>query len=485
MATSTNSGTSVLRHTEGLMATKSLTLTVAMLAVLALGDCSLPDQPNLNGPSVSDYTTITSLSQVQTLATGVLRGDRIHGENEIIQSEIIGRDLLNLTSSEFRWETQLLGPSIDPSGFLGNRIWPFANIRLANIGIDGVKATSVLVPADQASTLGFLRTLKALEFLRTIETRDTTGAPIDVDVDPLAALAPFHCKHDVLAYITSLLDSAAVNLAAGGATFPFVLPVDFTGFGTPAAFLTFNRALAAKTWVYLAFRKYAASAAIDATALNSANTALAASFKSPAASLDLGPAQDYSTNTGDVTNSLFDGSPATSTYFANQRVLTEADAGDQRVVRKTVSVSTVTVGGETSNHTYGIYLTPTAPARIISNKELLLLQAEVNWGLGNYALALAEADSVRSRDGGLTTDTTTAAAAGVLNRILYEKRYSLLFESGDRWFDARQFGKLNGSNPPVGIGMERTYAPLDNIPIPFNETSARNGNLAQTCNSGP
>ena len=82
--------------------------------------------------------------------------------------------------------------------------------------------------ADKASTLGYLQTIKALEYLRVIETRDTAGAPLNVDVDPTAPVQPLRCKHDVLNYIAALLDSAADSLAAGGSSFRFALPSSFS-----------------------------------------------------------------------------------------------------------------------------------------------------------------------------------------------------------------------------------------------------------------
>ena len=475
-------------------------VTLAFSA-LALGACTPLDEPNLNGPSVADYANITNLGQVQTLVSGVLRGDRPDQEQEITAGDIMGRDLLNLTGSENRWETQLLGPNIDPSGFLGFYAFDYATIRLANIGVHGVSAASatVLNANDKAGTLGYLQTLKALEYLRVIETRDTAGAAINVDIPPTAPPAPLSCKHDVLNYIAALLDSAAANLAADAAAlFPFALPADFGGFDTPTGFLKFNRALAAKTDVYLGFRNYAASGTIDVAALNAANTALAQSFMvADSTKFELGPAHDYGTSTGDATNGLFDGSPTNTTFYASARVRAEADAGDARVTRKLFATgATNTQFGESSSDTYLLYLGPTSPVKIITNKELLLLRAEVNWGLAvatsnlaDLALALAEADFVRRNDGGLATDTTTvatlAAAPGVLNRILYEKRYSLLFQSADRWLDARMFGKLNGNNPPVGIGTERLFGPLENIPIPQPERDARGGVLSYGCTSGP
>ena len=474
-----------------------ITCLAVALGVLAVGACNLPNDPNLNGPSVTDYSTITTLAQVQNLALGVLRGDRAHAENEIIEGEVIGRDAFVLTPSETRWESELLGLSIDPSGFLGIRVFPYEGIRLANIGLHGVSAASaaVLNAADKASTLGYLQTIKALEYLRVIETRDTAGAPLNVDVDPTAPVQPLRCKHDVLNYIAALLDSAADSLAAGGSSFRFALPSGFAGFDAPASFLKFNRGLAAKAYVYLAFRNYAASGrpGIDATAVASANTALANSFMVQNASqLDVGPAHNYASATGDVTNSLFDADTSSTTYHANPRVRSEADAGDQRVTRKTALSKPVPAGGESSNIVLLLYLSPTAPLKILTNKELLLLQAEVDWGLGNYATALAEADFVRTNDGGLVTDTTTAAEPGVLNRILYEKRYSLLWQSAARWIDARQFGKLATTGtppvnpaPPDGIGQELGSNPLWNLPIPQNEQNALAGNLTKQCTSGP
>jgi starch-binding outer membrane protein, SusD/RagB family len=486
MPAATNTGTTLLRHRGGAMRIRRL---ARALGVLAVGACDLPNDPNLNGPSITDYATITALAQVQNLATGVLRGDRVHAENEIIEGEIIGRDAFVLTASETRWETELLGPSIDPSGFLGIRVFPYEVIRLANIGLQGVSAApaSVLTAQAKAATLGYLQTIKALLYLRVVETRDTMGAPIDVAIEATLPPAPLRCRHDVLNAIAALLDSAADSLAAGGVSFPFAMPAGFAGFTTPAGFLEFNRGLAAKTDVYRAFRNY--PAAPDLVALDSADTALARSFMAQDVNqLDLGPAHNYSTASGDVANSLFDADTSSTTYLANPRVRSEADPGDGRVARKTALSSSRSAGGETSNIVLLLYRSPTAPLKILTNKELLLLKAEVEWGQSNLTgpgSAMDFANFIRTSDGALAADNTSTTSDAVLNRILYEKRYSLLWESAARWIDARLFGKLNGSDPPAGIGLERTYPPLNNLPIPQNEQNARGGNLTKQCTSGP
>ena len=220
------------------------------LGVVFIAACEDPSRPDLNNPSVSDYSNITSVSQVAALATGLLGYDRAANTSEILRAEIMGRDGYNLPVSEPRWVSDLLGPNIDPGGFNGTSNWPFQPIRQANIGIHGVEAAdaSVLTDEQKNATLGFIKTFKALEFMRAIETRDTAGVPINVDIEPTGPVAPLNCKPDVLKYIADLLDEANTNLQAGGAAFPFPLPAGFAGFDDPAGFAKFNRGLAAKAY---------------------------------------------------------------------------------------------------------------------------------------------------------------------------------------------------------------------------------------------
>lgn len=455
------------------------------LGVLTVAACTDSNRPDLNDPSVSDFSKITTQSQIAAIAEGVLSSDRGRNEGAIQIGEIVGRDAYQLTTSEPRWVTQLLGPSIDPSGFLGNALWPYDGVRLANIGIDGVDASSGVVTDNQkASTEGYLRTIKGLMLLRAVESRDTAGIPIAVDIPPTAPPAPLVCKADALRYIVALLDTADAQLQSGSSeAFPFSLPSGFAGFSDPASFDKFNRALAAKTNVYLAYRAFAASGSIDQSALTAASADLGASFidTSNPSNLDVGPEHVYTTNTGDATSGMF-GDPATTTFRANPRVESESDPGDARVAADVVPTSTLTNAGVSSSVTFDMYLSPTSPAPIMLNKELVLLSAEVDWGQGNLPGALALANFVRVNDGHLAPKAL-ATAGDILNQILYEKRFSLLWQSPDRWYDSRMFGKLNGSNPPVGLGLENGLPPLENVPLPQPESDARGGNLAQTCSA--
>jgi starch-binding outer membrane protein, SusD/RagB family len=101
---------------------------------------------------------------------------------------------------------------------------------------------------------------------------------------------------------------------------------------------------------------------------------------------------------------------------------------------------------------------------------LLLLRAEANWFTGAKAAALLDLDNVRTNSGLLAPTTLTIAStdAQFVAGLLYERRYSLLWEQGTRWTDARRFGLLatipadvTGGNIP------------EMMPVPSTECDAR------------
>jgi hypothetical protein len=94
-----------------------------------------------------------------------------------------------------------------------------------------------------------------------------------------------------------------------------------------------------------------------------------------------------------------------------------------------------------ATHRFTIYPTPTSPAPIIRNEELMLLRAEANIFTNNLGAALQDINNIRAVSGGLGPVAFATPADG-LTALLYERRYSLLFE-GQRWNDYRRFGILN------------------------------------------
>ena len=166
------------------------------------------------------------------------------------------------------------------------------------------------------------------------------------------------------------------------------------------------------------------------------------------ADLNRGTYNVYSTAAGDTPNG---NSFAQQNYiFAHASIATDAQSGpsgavDDRYTRKVVTNPPVTPPQNLNipaDHHFIIYPTPSSPAPIIRNEELMLIRAEANIFAGNFAAAMQDINNIRSVSGGGLTPVVFATQAAGLTALLYERRYSLLFE-GQRWNDHRRFGLLN------------------------------------------
>ncbi|NIR50799.1 RagB/SusD family nutrient uptake outer membrane protein [candidate division KSB1 bacterium] len=71
-----------------------------------------------------------------------------------------------------------------------------------------------------------------------------------------------------------------------------------------------------------------------------------------------------------------------------------------------------------------------------------MLRAEANVGLGNFGAAEADMNIVRQAAGLDPYPAGSTDASNALDRVLFEKRYSL-FGEGHRWFDMRRYGRLD------------------------------------------
>jgi hypothetical protein len=307
---------------------------------------------------------------------------------------------------------------------------------------------------------GFVKTHEAFLLLGQIHIHDTFGIVVQTNI-PRSELGPIATKAESYTYIASRLDEAAVHLRAAGPTFPFLLSPGFAGFNTPATFLRFNRALRAR-------------AANDNREYAVALTALAESFVNPTADLALGVYNSFSTASGDRANPFFD--PTGLQYLADTMLVVHAQrkadgAIDDRVTRKVLRGPAVTHTRVTSNLKWVLYPTNVSAIPVIKNEELLLIRAEARWFTGDKAGALADINAVRTRSGGLAPTTLTAASTDdqFVAELLYNRRYSLLFEWGHRWFDLRKWGMLNTVIGPRGAG-DRIHAIF---PLPRSECDQR------------
>jgi hypothetical protein len=314
---------------------------------------------------------------------------------------------------------------------------------------------------------GVAKTIQALDLLLVINTRDALGAPIDVNLEPTAPPAPAVTKAEVFARIVQLLDEGSTHLQAAGETFSFGLSAGFAGFDTPATFLRFNRALRARVAVYLG--DYAG-----------ALTALGLSFLDAAAPLTLGVYHIYTTGSGDLVNTLFD--PTGRALHAHPSIQAEAQlradgTPDLRYQNKVTTTAPITVQGITTDQLFTIYNTNVDPIPIIKNEELILLRAEANIGLNDLAAAVTDIDLIRTTSGGLPPYAGAVTQEALLDELLYNKRYSLLFEGGHRWIDLRRYGRL-GTDLPLALATHKRF---DKFPYPLNECLARSNQPAEAC----
>lgn len=443
---------------------KTKKLVLSLCAALALGGCGDLTVPDLNNPGIESFEQSPTRAGMSAAATGLLLGNRaiIAPQNGYVaQLGILGREAYVLDAGDPRYITEMLaGLQLDPgSPAFGGNFWtgPYANIANANLllrVLDKVPGTSA---TEKEAVRGFAKTLQAMDFLTIVNTRDSNGAPIEVDRPLDAPLAPIVGKAEVLAHIARLLDEGKAHLEAAGTSFPFPLGDGFSGLSTPATFLKFNRAIKARVDVY---RQDWNQALVD----------VSQSFinPSPTGNLDAGAYYTFAGNPGDTTNGL--NSP---NIFAHPSVVADADKKangqvDDRVARKTLAIEKPrTLRGLTGTTVFTMYEKPDDWVPIIRNEELLLLRAEANIGLGNIGPAAEDINEIRRRSGGLE-GRTDLTADNILDELLKQRRYSLLMEGGHRWIDMRRYGKLD--QLPKDLEGHRVHSAF---PIPTTETDAR------------
>ncbi|HEV8124001.1 MAG TPA: RagB/SusD family nutrient uptake outer membrane protein [Gemmatimonadales bacterium] len=438
---------------------KTTMLVAAVLATLA--GCSF-DIANPNSPDPIGNNP--ARNEVAAAATGLLIGSEVDAADFALDLGILGREAYRFDGSDPRFTGELLTGGLDAgSNAFGGDHWAeqYRTIRSANSLLAVIGTASALTPAEQNAVSGFARTIKALNFLLVVSTHTGDSIPIAVESDPTAAPAPFVTNAAAYAYIVALLDSAQVDLQNGGGSFPFSLSDGFNGFNDPASFILVNRALRARVNVYTGD-------------FAGALTSLAASFIDTSATADLAAGAYHSFGTGpkETANALFQ-NPLAGENFAHPSLETDAQlqpggALDQRFLDKTIPRTSTTVDNLTSALGWTRYSSPSAPIPIIRNEELILLRAEANVGLNQLAAATDDINYIRVHSGGLAPIAVPATPAAALDALLYEKRYSLLYEGGHRWIDLRRYGLL--SQLPLDRAGDVAYP---TYPVPRDEILAR------------
>ncbi|MEO7966709.1 MAG: RagB/SusD family nutrient uptake outer membrane protein [Gemmatimonadaceae bacterium] len=464
----------------------------ALLGCAALSACGNFDISNPNAPSVDNLLQNPSRSQLSAAASGIFLTARGDAQGLVWVLGSMGREGAKLDgNNQPDYQEPFYGP-LSPGG-IGGAFWTgrYASVRSINTYLQALDKTSALNPAEVAASRGMAKTMKTIAFLTIVGTHGSLGAPVAVDL-PIndVSKAPFVSEDSVYGYVIGQLDSAYAELGNGGNTFPFALPSGFAGevgsvsFATPAAFRKLTRAIKAKALVMRA------TAGCGANCFTQAFTALGESFLDPQGDLRGGAYWDYSTRSGDAGNGLSDPIGGTTFFALDSVLIAQAQrkpngALDARLVNKiTAAADTQRLGGVpiVGRTKFTVYLAgrteadPGTPIPLIRNEELILLRAEASLGAGNRAAALADINIVRQGAGGLGPSSLNAGSAtgDILTEVLYNRRYSLLWEQGTSWMDARRYGRLANIPALVPDGRVPTQ-----FPIPSQECSSRG--LAVPC----
>ncbi len=455
-------------------ATRSLRLVSALAVVTGCSIFNDYNVPNYNAGSLEELQQNPTQTTIATASQGMIYASREDQEFYVIILGSMGREGYSLSPSDAGWRNNLV--TMNSTSFYTSALvdWtdPYISIRMGNVILKALDVATITDP-QKAGVRGFVKTIQALNYLTVIAVRDTGGAAIDVD-RPISELAPIGTRADVYARINLLLDQAKTDLLAAGSTWILNLPPGFAPtFNTPATFLKFNRALRARSAVYT----------LDyPTAL----TALGESFLDRnAASLRVGAFFNFSTNSGDRTLSwLYD--PTGDALRGHPRFLTDAQlrqdgTPDLRVTSKIQVKPLKLFQSLGSTFRFTVYdQSPGAPIPIIRDEDLILLRAEALWKTGDQVGALLDLNFIRTTAGGLQPIAAWPGDQGFQDDLLYNRRYSLVWEGGYRWIDLRRFGLL--TQLPIDRTGDKRF---ERIQIPLSECTPRPDPKPAGCTFSP
>ena len=466
--------------------------TIALTAGLALAAGCIDNTivtPE-NAPTVDALSGALTSAGVKTLALGVLAQDRAAATatGYVLFPEIYARDAYRIDSNEPRFVTETLAGNPDPGSFAaGGSAYtsPFTTIRAATSLLTALPGAVVsqVSPSQNATTAGLIQTMKALNYYRVVETRDTLGVPIQA-ADP-AVVAPLSCKATVLTYIAGQLDSANASLVAAGAggSLPFSAPTGFTAYGRnynkASNLILLNRGLRGKVELYRGLQHTTPVAGAFANAITFLTQALggaAPGTVSPATFANGAYVTYVAGGTENTPNPLVD-----SKVGVNPKAVAALQSGDTRA-SKIITRSTLAGSGLSTTYTY-IGASPAdaanlvLPRAILRDEELVLLRAQAYFENGQFAEGTLDLNSVRTNYG-LAAIAVPATLAAARDAVLYEKRYSLFFEGPQRLVDLRAYGLLKAGITPAEVAGD----PFNTAePIPKAEVDARGGNVTVQC----
>src|SRR5579885_3193326 len=152
---------------------KKQTFAALAGALVFCGAC----KEGLSAPS-QDAIVAGSAQPAQNLVTGILATDRSQGSafSNLLYPETMARNTAYLTTNEPRFINELIAVPIDNSDFIGSSGWTagYQTIRASNQFLTS-STLSGASSGDQNALRGLVQTIKALDYIREVELRDSLG----------------------------------------------------------------------------------------------------------------------------------------------------------------------------------------------------------------------------------------------------------------------------------------------------------------------
>lgn len=475
-------------------------LSAAMIGVG--GACTDSNVPFFTAPTAVP----NSPAGIQNAVTGLFAFSRNDIGQYIQYMGGFARDAVQMTNGNPEFLTWYTGLGTIPAG--GDGVWDneYRDVAAALAILTTLPTTTPAYTSPQAAAIvGIAQTMEALNLMLVAETRDTLGIPVHANG---AVPGPAYCNKDVWKSIVALLDSGNASLnAAGSIPLPVKLPPGFSSVSaaagpstTPGSFAAFNRALAGKAGLELAYAIARNSAGThptpttpgspDVGALTRADSAIAASaLYNPSALTPPVPGNfpedasgvywDFSGQSGDQTNPI---DQFIGFFTVLKTFVADVDTLDDlrwkgKFGPNPYQIELPTYNYIASGDLFLFYSTTNSPISIIRNEGLTLLRAQIQLGLGNLSNSLTYLNDVRTNVGGLSP-VTGSDYVTVRDLLLKEQRVSLIFEgSGDRTISLRMYHLEAVADTTWGSKDLHTTV----VPVEAQELEGRNGSYTLTC----
>ena len=435
---------------------KKYLFIIPVIFLLLTDACQKGEINSLNTPVVGGIITDPSRSDLFNLVTGAESGMRNNFAAYLDGTGIMGREIYRFSGSEPRYTTDLLGggsKQLDNNTFYIVNPWGsrYQVIRQCFILLDAISNTrdAVASATQKKAFSGFAKTLIGYQLLLNINMTDSNGARIPVAND--ATLGPVITDPGVVMdSVLKFLDDGKADLTGSDVMFP--LSDGFLGFKDAAGLLQFNRAIAARVYIY---RKNWAAAL----------TALNESFLDLNGDLKTGVYHSFSTNGGDIANTMYLAPNGNGEVrVAHPSFSANIIPGDDRITKTALRTSSASQSGLTGNRDVVVWASLNAPVSIIRNEELILMYAEAKIQLSAFPDAIVALNRIRIAHN-LPVYAGASTTAALINELLYNRRYSLFME-GHRWIDARRYNLL-GTLPKDRAGDDV----WPRYPLPQNESN--------------